>query len=86
MIQLKNAHLTQTLENTEGTIKNGRSRKTGNTGHTRRRKTQHNMCCTAQYANKKQTTQKRHEPYYKHQLLNSVTHSCLSTQKYKILK
>ena len=27
------------LENTEGTIKNGQSRETGNIGHTRRRKT-----------------------------------------------
>ena len=29
----------KTLENTEGTIKNGHSRETGNAGHTRRRKT-----------------------------------------------
>jgi len=39
---------TQDEENTEGPIKNGQSRETGNTGYTRRRKskqkTQHNMC------------------------------------------
>jgi hypothetical protein len=29
----------QTLENTEGAIKNGQSRETGNIGYTRRRKT-----------------------------------------------
>ena len=31
-----------TLENTEGVIKNGQSRDTGNIGHTRRRKKTHN--------------------------------------------
>jgi hypothetical protein len=31
--------IAKTLENTEGTIKNGHSRETGSTGHTRRRKT-----------------------------------------------
>jgi hypothetical protein len=30
------------LENTEGTIKNGQSRETGNIRYTRRRKTKHN--------------------------------------------
>ena len=38
----------KTLENTEGTIKNGHSRETGSTGrHTRRRKTKqkHNTTC-----------------------------------------
>ena len=30
------------LENIKGVIKNGQSRETSNTGHTRRRKTQHN--------------------------------------------
>jgi hypothetical protein len=30
--------IAKTLENTEGTIKNGHSRKTGSTGHTRRKK------------------------------------------------
>jgi hypothetical protein len=43
-------------ENTEGAIKNGQSRETGNIGYTRRRKnktkTQHNMCWTPLYANK----------------------------------
>ena len=34
------------LENTEGTIKDGQSRETGNIGYTRRRQTQHN---TAHY-------------------------------------
>jgi hypothetical protein len=44
------------LEKTEGTIKNGQSRKTGNIEHTRRKeakqKTQHNMCWSPLYANK----------------------------------
>jgi len=40
------------LENTEGAIKNGQSRETGNIGYTRQRKTQHSMCWTPQYANK----------------------------------
>jgi hypothetical protein len=31
--------IAKTLENTEGTIKNGHSRETGSIGHTRRRKT-----------------------------------------------
>jgi len=31
------------LENTEGTIKNGQSRETDNTGHTRRRKTKQKL-------------------------------------------
>jgi hypothetical protein len=36
------------LENIKGVIKNGQSRETGNTGHTRRRKTQHiHLCITA---------------------------------------
>ena len=34
------------LENTEGAIKNGQSRETGNKGYTRRRNTQNNMCWT----------------------------------------
>ena len=35
------------VENTEGTIKNGQSSETGNTGHTRRRKSKqkHNTIC-----------------------------------------
>jgi len=40
------------LENTEGAIKNGQSRETGNIWYTRWRKTQHNMCWTPLYANK----------------------------------
>jgi hypothetical protein len=44
------------LENTDGAIKNGQSRETGNIGNTRRRinktKTQHNMCWTPPRANK----------------------------------
>jgi hypothetical protein len=40
------------VENTEGVIKNGHSRETGNIVYTRRRKTQHNMCWTPLYANK----------------------------------
>jgi len=45
------------LEHTEGAIKNGQSRETGNIGNTRgnketnKTKTQHNMCWTL-YANK----------------------------------
>ena len=37
--------------NTDGTIKNGQSKKTGNTGYTRRRKTKqkHNTTCVGQY-------------------------------------
>jgi hypothetical protein len=40
----------KTLENTEGAIKNGQSRETGNIGYTRRRKTKQKM--TPLYANK----------------------------------
>jgi hypothetical protein len=47
---------TQDEENTEGAIKNGQSRGTGNifyTGNmTHTNKTQHNMCPTPLYANK----------------------------------
>jgi len=39
------------LENTEGAIKNGQSRETGNIGYTRRRKTQYNMCWTPLWTN-----------------------------------
>ena len=42
------------LEKTEGAIKNGQSRETGNIGRTRQRKTKqktpHNMCWTPLYA------------------------------------
>jgi hypothetical protein len=48
------------LENTEGAIKNGQSRETGNKGHTIQRKTQHTPCVENRY------TQIRHEPCYKH--------------------
>ena len=39
--------ITKTLENTEGMIKNGHSRETGSTGHTRPRKTKekHKTAC-----------------------------------------
>jgi len=42
-----------TLENTEGEIKKGQSRETGDIGDTRRRKTRHNtiMCWTPPQAN-----------------------------------
>jgi hypothetical protein len=40
------------LENTEGAFINGQSRETGNIGHTRRRKTQHNMYWIPLNANK----------------------------------
>ena len=40
------------LENTEGAIKKGQSRETGNTGYTRRSKTQHTICWTSLYTNK----------------------------------
>jgi hypothetical protein len=42
-----NKTITKTLENTEGMIKNGHSRETGSTGHTRRRKTKekHKTTC-----------------------------------------
>jgi hypothetical protein len=45
-------------ENTEGAIKNGQSRETGNIGYTRHKvktnktKPQHNMCWTPPYVNK----------------------------------
>ena len=44
----------QTLENTEGAVKNGQSRETDNIGYKRRRKTkqEHNMCWTPLYASK----------------------------------
>ena len=39
------------LENTEGAIKNGQSRETGNIGYTRRRKTKqkHNTICVGHH-------------------------------------
>ena len=39
------------LEKTEGTIKNGQSRKTGNIGHTRRKeaKQKHNTICVGHH-------------------------------------
>ena len=39
------------LENTEGAIKNGQYRETGNTGYTRRRKTKqkHNTICVGHH-------------------------------------
>jgi hypothetical protein len=40
------------LENTEGVIKKGQSRETGNTGYTKQRKTKQNMHWTPLYANK----------------------------------
>ena len=47
---------------TEGEIKNGQSRETGNIGYTRRRqtkqKTQRNMCCTPPYTKHKTKTKK----------------------------
>ena len=44
----------QTLENTEGAIKNGQSRETGNIGYKRRRQTKqnHNMFWKSLYASK----------------------------------
>jgi len=47
----------QMLENTEGEIKNGQSRETGNIGHTRRRNTtqKHNTICAGHHY--MQTTQ-----------------------------
>jgi len=41
----------QTLENTEGAIKSGQSRETGNIGYTRRRKTKqkHNTKCVGHH-------------------------------------
>ena len=62
------------LENTEGAIKNGQSRETGNIGYTRRRKTKqkHNTICVRHHSwftaqantnNVKQII--RHEPSYK---------------------
>jgi len=39
-------------EDTEGAIKQGLSRETGNTGNTIRRKTQHNMRWIPLYSNK----------------------------------
>ena len=40
------------LENTEGAIKNGQSRETGNIGYTRRRKTKekHNTICVRHHS------------------------------------
>ena len=40
------------LENTDGAIKNGQSRETGNIGYTRRRKTQHNHTKSAKLSQK----------------------------------
>jgi hypothetical protein len=42
-----NKTIAKTLANTEGTMKNGHSRETDSTGHTRRRKTKqkHNTTC-----------------------------------------
>jgi hypothetical protein len=44
------------LENTEGAIKKGKSRETGNIRYTIQRKTQHNMCWTPLSANTTQIT------------------------------
>ena len=38
------------LENTEGAIKNGQSRETGNIGYTRRKKTHNTICVGHHYA------------------------------------
>jgi len=54
-----------TLEKTEGAIKNGQSRETGNTGHTRRRKTKQNHNTISVGHNYTQTNTnnaKRHDP------------------------
>ena len=37
------------LENTEGAIKNGQSRETGNIGYTRRKQTKHNTLCVGHH-------------------------------------
>ena len=61
----------QTLENTEGANKNGQSRKTGNIGHTRRRKTKqkHNTICVGQHHTQANTNNvnKTYKPSYKQQ-------------------
>jgi hypothetical protein len=56
-----NPNANKRQENTEGAIKNGQARETGNIGYTRRRKTQHNMCWTPLYASK-HTTGGKDEP------------------------
>jgi hypothetical protein len=53
----------KTLENTEGAIKNGQSRETGNIDGNKTKKskakTQHNMCWTPLYANKHKNVNKQ---------------------------
>ena len=71
-----------TSENTEGKIRNGQSRETGNIGYTVRKKTpkkpQHNMCWTPLYVNKHKQRKIRHEPSYKQlDLLEVLTNRTL---------
>ena len=48
------SYINKMLENTDGAIKNGQFRETGNVGYTRRRIAQHNMCWSPLYVNKHQ--------------------------------
>jgi hypothetical protein len=52
----------QTLENTEGAVKNGQSREICNTGYTRRRKTKHNTLCVRHHHTQAYTNNGRKTP------------------------
>jgi hypothetical protein len=56
-IKIINIHCKETLENTEGAIKNKQSRETGNIGHTRQRKTKqkHNTISAGQHYTQRNT-------------------------------
>ena len=55
----------QMLENTEGAIKNGQSRETGNIGYTRRRyiKQKHNSICVGHHYAQANTTNANKSPH-----------------------
>jgi hypothetical protein len=60
-----NGNCANTLDNTERAIKNRQSRDTGNIGHTRLRKTQHNMCGHHYTQTNTNNVNKTYEPSYK---------------------
>jgi hypothetical protein len=67
------------LENTEGANKNGQSRKTGNIGHTRRRKTKqkHNTICVGHHHTQANTNNvnKTYKPSYNNRRQRRTGHS-----------
>ena len=71
-----------TLENTEGVIKNGQSRETGNIGYARRRQTkqkQSRETGNIGYARRRQTKQKRNAICVEHHSMQTNTNSVNKT-------